>query len=298
MSNTDVVKLYLAVAHALSEETEYRGLNIIFDEFSKFLEANLDKSRMLNLKIIQDMAEVASRSGSKQIHFTCVTHKDILEYSSSDSFKTVEGRFTKIRFVSSEEQSYELIANAIVKKPNFPDLQESFRSEFQELTEKPAANIFDELCAEGITVAPLKCNACGQMFIQRMLLPPEERQAHFDYIDQREDSVPVENEEENGEENEEETEEREERNSPANTLITLDEAILLLDLLIKEGQLGWSRSMTADEASKALRALKAASGGAVPESFRTAGGLSGRLRQLSGTFQSGISSTTVAGPDI
>ena len=145
MSNTDVVKLYLAVAHALSEETEYRGLNIIFDEFSKFLEANLDKSRMLNLKIIQDMAEVASRSGSKQIHFTCVTHKDILEYSSSDSFKTVEGRFTKIRFVSSEEQSYELIANAIVKKPNFPELQETFRSEFQELTEKPAANIFDDL---------------------------------------------------------------------------------------------------------------------------------------------------------
>lgn len=155
------------------------------------------------------------------------------------------------------------------------------------------SDVPDELCAEGITVAPLKCNACGQMFIQRMLLPPEERQAHFDYIDQREDSVPVENEEENGEENEEETEEREERNSPANTLITLDEAILLLDLLIKEGQLGWSRSMTADEASKALRALKAASGGAVPESFRTAGGLSGRLRQLSGTFQSGISSTTV-----
>ncbi len=145
MSNTDVVKLYLAVAHALSEQTEYRGLNIIFDEFSKFLEANLDKSRMLNLKIIQDMAEVASRSGAKQIHFTCVTHKDILEYSSSDSFKTVEGRFTNIRFVASAEQSYELIANAIVKKPNFADLQVAYHNEFELLTKKPAANIFDEL---------------------------------------------------------------------------------------------------------------------------------------------------------
>ena len=145
MSNTDVVKLYLAVAHSLSEETEYKGLNIIFDEFSKFLEANLDNSRMLNLKIIQDMAEVASRSGGKQIHFTCVTHKDILEYSSSDSFKTVEGRFTKIRFVASEEQSYELIANAIVKKNSFADLQTAFQDEFRLLAEKPVASIFDDL---------------------------------------------------------------------------------------------------------------------------------------------------------
>lgn len=44
----DVVKLYLAVANALCEQTAYRGITVIFDEFSKFLEANLDKSKMLN----------------------------------------------------------------------------------------------------------------------------------------------------------------------------------------------------------------------------------------------------------
>ena len=48
LTNMDVVKLYLAVTNALCAQTEYSGINIIFDEFSKFLEANLDKSRMLN----------------------------------------------------------------------------------------------------------------------------------------------------------------------------------------------------------------------------------------------------------
>jgi hypothetical protein len=131
LTNMDVVKLYLAVTNALCAQTEYSGINIIFDEFSKFLEANLDKSRMLNFKIIQDMAEAATRSGQNQIHFTCVTHKDILDYSLSDSFKTVEGRFNKIQFVSSSEQSYELIANAIIKKMSFNSLKNSFRKEFE-----------------------------------------------------------------------------------------------------------------------------------------------------------------------
>lgn len=131
LTNMDVVKMYIAIANALQEQTPYCGINIIFDEFSKFLEANLDKSKMLNFKIIQDMAEAATRSGKTQIHFTCVTHKDILDYSSSDSFKTVEGRFKKIRFVASSEQSYELIANAIIKNHNFSTFSKENIESFQ-----------------------------------------------------------------------------------------------------------------------------------------------------------------------
>ena len=123
LANMDVVNLYRSVADSLQEQTPYCGLTVIFDEFSKFLESNLEASKMHNFKLIQDMAEAAARSGKTQLHFTCITHKDILEYSSSDSFKTVEGRFRTLRFVASSEQSYELIANAIVKKPAFRDFQ-------------------------------------------------------------------------------------------------------------------------------------------------------------------------------
>ena len=149
LSNMDVVKLFMSVVNALCEQTEYVGVNIIFDEFSKFLEANLDSQKMLNFKIIQDMAEAATRSGEKQIHFTCITHKDILDYSSSDSFKTVEGRFNKIRYVASSEQSYELISNAIPKKEEFAYfIKENsyvFESAFNVAS---IVNVFDEMSQE------------------------------------------------------------------------------------------------------------------------------------------------------
>ena len=149
LANMDIVKLYLAVVNALCEQTDYSGINIIFDEFSKFLETNLDKSKMLNFKIIQDMAEAATRSGSKQIHFTCITHKDILDYSTSDSFKTVEGRFNKIYYIASSEQSYELIANAIPKKKTFHSFVEKYKDSFDKaLGSASMIDVFADMSAE------------------------------------------------------------------------------------------------------------------------------------------------------
>lgn len=143
LSNADVVKLYISVTHALVTETDYSGINIVFDEFSKYLEANLDKSNMLNFKIIQDMAEAAARSKEEQIHLTCITHKEILDYSTSDSFRAVEGRFDTIRFVSSSEQSYELIANAIQRSPSYDLFKNNYSEVFQALVEEPAPAVFD-----------------------------------------------------------------------------------------------------------------------------------------------------------
>lgn len=149
LTNMDVVKLYIAVTTALKEQTPYCGITIIFDEFSKFLEANLEKSKMLNFKIIQDMAEAASRSKEAQLHFTCITHKDILDYSSSDSFKTVEGRFKKVRFVASSEQSYELIANAIIKKDAFTEFYTVHADAFKHVADSSAMmNLFSDLSSE------------------------------------------------------------------------------------------------------------------------------------------------------
>ncbi len=146
LMSMDIVKLYMSVVDALVDQTEYTGINIIFDEFSKFLESNLEKSKMYNLKIIQDIAEAATRSGKKQIHFTCITHKDILEYSSSDSFKTVEGRFSKTYFVASSEQNYELISNAIVKKKKFKQFIKDNSSNFKKsINIVSTANVFREL---------------------------------------------------------------------------------------------------------------------------------------------------------
>lgn len=109
MQNTDVIYLYDTVAEEIAKRG-YSGYFVIFDEFSKFLESTSIKPDMQNMKIIQDFAELCARGIG---HFCCVTHKDILEYSSSAGFKTVDGRLSKVRFVASEEQSFELVANAI-----------------------------------------------------------------------------------------------------------------------------------------------------------------------------------------
>lgn len=146
LTNMDVVKLYISVANALMAQTEYTGVSVVFDEFSKFLESNVEKSKMLSFKIIQDMAEAAARSKDAQLHFTCITHKEILDYSSSDSFKAVEGRFRKVRFIESSEQSYELIANAIIKKPLFRQFFEDNKELFREVGNQSAiAGVFADL---------------------------------------------------------------------------------------------------------------------------------------------------------
>lgn len=119
--NSDVVKLYNNLNTKICEELSFKGMIVIFDEFSKFIEGSHIRNSMRDLKIIQDMAELANRSGSNQLHFICITHKSIGDYLSYlpkqkiDGFRAVEGRFKYLYFTSSSQQSYELIKNAITK---------------------------------------------------------------------------------------------------------------------------------------------------------------------------------------
>ena len=119
--NTDVVKLYEETNYILKEQHGFDGIIIVFDEFSKFIEASADINSAMNLKILQDFAELSSRSKSPQMHLVCVTHKTINEYISKipqeriDAWRAIEGRFKEVLFNASSQQNYELISNAIVK---------------------------------------------------------------------------------------------------------------------------------------------------------------------------------------
>ncbi|MGL5152057.1 MAG: hypothetical protein ACRC7N_15985, partial [Clostridium sp.] len=125
--NTDVVKLYEEVNHILNEKYGYKGMIIVFDEFSKFIEASASHNTSRDLKILQDFAELANRSDNPQMHLICVTHKTVNEYISKipqdkvDAWRAIEGRFTEVYFNSSSQQNYELISNAIIKENNIFD---------------------------------------------------------------------------------------------------------------------------------------------------------------------------------
>lgn len=117
--NDDIKATYRNVTHELTDYG-YSGIFIIFDEFSKFLESS-GNSLMRNLKILQDIAELAENSSqTEQIHICCVTHKSLDLYSSdkdkNDAFKTVEGRFKEIIFNRSLEENYQMISAAIIRK--------------------------------------------------------------------------------------------------------------------------------------------------------------------------------------
>lgn len=131
--NNDIIKIYQDVSHEITSHG-FSGMFIIFDEFSKFIE-NSDDTLMRELKIVQDMAELASRSTtSEQINFCCVTHKSLSLYSSGtakeDAIKTVEGRFKEIKFNRSLEENYQIISAAIQKNDAGEKLAGSFINKY------------------------------------------------------------------------------------------------------------------------------------------------------------------------
>ena len=123
--NTDIIKYYKDVNYKISQ-LGYTGMLVIFDEFSKFLEYVGNESMMRDLKILQDFAELASRTSSKeQIIFSCITHKAFNSYlknlkdTKANAFKTVEGRFKELYFNRSMEQNFEIIEQTIKKNNKF-----------------------------------------------------------------------------------------------------------------------------------------------------------------------------------
>jgi hypothetical protein len=151
--NSDIVKLYDEVNIKLCETKGYSGMFIVFDEFSKFLEASVSRNSAKDIKILQDFAELASRSGNNQIHIACITHKAVNDYivnlpqEKIDAWRAVEGRFKELYFTTSSEQNYELIANAIKKdRQSFNVFLGEYESKFKEnLIASSQLGIFDDV---------------------------------------------------------------------------------------------------------------------------------------------------------
>lgn len=116
----DVVELYEGVAKSLQSKG-YMGLYVIYDEFSKFLEANISEASVSDTKMLQDFAEKCNRSGSTQMHLLLISHKEISNYIDTlpkhkvDGWRGVSERFTHIHLNNNFTQTYEIIASVIQK---------------------------------------------------------------------------------------------------------------------------------------------------------------------------------------
>lgn len=117
----DVVDLYEEAVKGLRSKG-YTGIYVIYDEFSKYLEANIKEASVSDTKMLQDFAEKCNRSAELQMHLMLISHKEISNYIDKlpkqkvDGWRGVSERFKHIHLNNNFAQTYEIIASAIQKK--------------------------------------------------------------------------------------------------------------------------------------------------------------------------------------
>ena len=114
----DVVELYESVARSLKTKG-YTGIYVVYDEFSKFLEANITDASVSDTKMLQDFAEKCNRSGELELHLMLISHKEIANYIDKlpkekvDGWRGVSERFKHIHLNNNFSQTYEIISSVI-----------------------------------------------------------------------------------------------------------------------------------------------------------------------------------------
>lgn len=150
----DVVELYEGVVKSLRTKG-YTGVYVIYDEFSKFLEANISEASVSDTKMLQDFAEKCNRSGTHQMHLLLISHKEISNYIDTlpkqkvDGWRGVSERFTHIHLNNNFTQTYEIIASVIQKDANlWNDFRNAYAGNFESLSRRYEAHpIFSEIGA-------------------------------------------------------------------------------------------------------------------------------------------------------
>ncbi len=118
----NIAEFYMDVCTKIREKA-YKGIYVIYDEFSKYLEGSIDRNTAMDIKQLQDFAELCNRSGTSQIHIMLISHKSIISYVDKlpiekvNSWRAVSDRFKTIELRTTPSHAYTLISNIIQKEP-------------------------------------------------------------------------------------------------------------------------------------------------------------------------------------
>ena len=138
----DVVELYESVVKELRRKNLYDGIYVVYDEFSKYLEANITTASVSDTKMLQDFAEKSCRSGENQLHLLLISHKEISNYIDKlpkqkvDGWRGISERFEHILLNNNFTQIYEIISSVIQKDKTLYNLFLSNNERF-----------FNEICS-------------------------------------------------------------------------------------------------------------------------------------------------------
>lgn len=138
----DVVELYEQVAKGIQSKG-YSGIYVVYDEFSKFLEANIAEASMSDTKMLQDFAEKCNRSAELQLHLMLICHKEISNYIDKlpkqkvDGWRGVSERFKHVRMSNNYAQTYEIISSVIRKfKEKWDVFTKKYSDDFSALIQR------------------------------------------------------------------------------------------------------------------------------------------------------------------
>lgn len=156
----DVVELYENAAKGLRKKG-YSGIFVVYDEFSKYLEANIKTASVSDTKMLQDFAEKSNRSGSSQMHIMLISHKEIANYidvlpkQKVDGWRGVSERFLHVRLSNNFTQTYEVIERVIQKdKETWKTFVSTYHKQFDALNKRyvshPVFAGMDEKSIEGV----------------------------------------------------------------------------------------------------------------------------------------------------
>ena len=141
----DVVELYESVAKALKTKG-YTGIFVVYDEFSKYLEANITGASLSDTKMLQDFAEKCNRSGSVQLHLMLISHKEIANYIDKlpkqkvDGWRGVSERFKHIHLNNNFSQTYEIISSVIRKNDTWEAFVKQHEKDFRNMEKRYKAH--------------------------------------------------------------------------------------------------------------------------------------------------------------
>ncbi len=137
----------------------YKGIYVIFDEFNKHLEAATKNEEFVDLKPLQDFAEMCNRSEENQVHLSLISHQHISQYASKlpndlmNEWRKIEGRFSTFELHHHSSTIYSLISAVIIKQSdlwqNFIEKMKNNQPFFNRLKEKSTLyGLFKELTEE------------------------------------------------------------------------------------------------------------------------------------------------------
>ncbi len=142
----DIAELYESVVKCI-EPVGYCGIFVVYDEFSKFLEANIKEASVSDTKMLQDFAEKCNRSGKNQLHLVLISHKEIANYIDKlpkqkvDGWRGVSERFKHIHLNNNFTQTYEIISSVIKKaKRKWSAFEKAYKDAFESLLKRYAGH--------------------------------------------------------------------------------------------------------------------------------------------------------------